>query len=359
MEAGLGGCRRPVALSVSVAMATFNGEAYIREQLNSLAAQTMLPCELIIADDGSTDRTLNIAEGFALTAGFPVRIFRNPERLGFADNFLKAASLCEGALIAFCDQDDVWLASKIETCAKYFVDPELLLCVHSAKIWFGADQFGGRWPGFAGTRTYRPAALDPLAVYPGFAMVIRRGLLEITNNERRPENIHSLNITPHAMSHDQWFWFTATIFGKTATLKAPLSFYRQHQTNVYGAGPKRGFWARLGLVLKSMDYAALSRLDLECAALLEERSLDLREPLRSRATKAAALFRRRARLKALRGGIYRRDSALGSRLMAVFRIAMNGGYFSDGFNSRLGYRAGLKDLCYGVTGVYKLALAQS
>jgi hypothetical protein len=184
-------------------------------------------------------------------------------------------------------------------------------------------------------------------------------LLNITNNDQRPQNLHSLNIAPHAMSHDQWTWFTATIFGKTATLKAPLSFYRQHQTNVYGAGPQRGFWGRLRIVLNSMDYGTLSRLDLECAVLLEQRSLDLREPLRSRAAKAAALFRRRAELKALRGGIYRRDSVLKSRLKAALRIAISGGYFSDGFKSRLGYRAGLKDLCYGVTGAYKLAPVQS
>ena len=72
------------SLSVSVAMATYNGAAYLARQLDDLAAQSILPAELVICDDGSTDNTLAILERFAITAPFAVRAHRNSERLATA-----------------------------------------------------------------------------------------------------------------------------------------------------------------------------------------------------------------------------------------------------------------------------------
>ena len=62
---------------ISVAMATYNGERYIREQLDSIARQTLLPIEIVITDDGSTDRTREVVEEFARTSPFLVRLVRN------------------------------------------------------------------------------------------------------------------------------------------------------------------------------------------------------------------------------------------------------------------------------------------
>src|SRR5664280_13480 len=108
------------SVNISIAMATYNGERFIREQLDSLARQTYLPCELIVSDDGSTDRTLEIVEDFAKSAPFSVRAYRNEQNLGYADNFLKAASLCDGEWIAFCDQDDVWFDNKLARVRQCF-----------------------------------------------------------------------------------------------------------------------------------------------------------------------------------------------------------------------------------------------
>src|SRR5206468_1809416 len=108
------------SLSVSVAMATFNGAAYIEEQLADLSRQSILPFELVVCDDGSSDDTLMILERFAARAPFPVRIHRNSERLGYRANFLKCAGLCRADLIAFCDQDDRWASSKLATMVACF-----------------------------------------------------------------------------------------------------------------------------------------------------------------------------------------------------------------------------------------------
>src|SRR5262245_39518929 len=109
-------------ISVSIAMATCNGEKYIRRQLDSLAAQKQIPAELVIADDKSEDNTISIIDGFAKTAPFPVRVYRNETRLGYRANFMRAAGLCQSELIGFCDQDDNWYPQKIEVSVKPFTD---------------------------------------------------------------------------------------------------------------------------------------------------------------------------------------------------------------------------------------------
>src|SRR5512146_482570 len=98
-------------------MATFNGAAFLEQQLETLSAQTRAPCELVVSDDGSTDDTIAILERFARTALFEVQIVPNTGARGFAGNFLHAASLCRGSLVAWCDQDDVWSPVKLERCA--------------------------------------------------------------------------------------------------------------------------------------------------------------------------------------------------------------------------------------------------
>src|SRR5262249_32885158 len=91
--------------SVSVAMATYNGSAHIRRQLESLVSQARNPSELIVTDDASDDDTLDIVKEFACSAPFPVFVSKNERRLGYRANFIQAALHCKSDLIAFCDQD--------------------------------------------------------------------------------------------------------------------------------------------------------------------------------------------------------------------------------------------------------------
>lgn len=109
-----------MSLTSSIAMGTFNGEKYLQEQLDSLANQTILPDELVVCDDGSSDRTVEILENFARTAPFPVRIFVNEKNLGIPANFCKVFSLCEKDVTFFCDQDDIWFPEKIEKMKAVF-----------------------------------------------------------------------------------------------------------------------------------------------------------------------------------------------------------------------------------------------
>lgn len=97
---------------ISVAIPTYNGEKYLREQLDSLYNQTLVPDEIVVVDDCSKDGTVSILEEYRNRYGLKYVI--NETNLGYNKNFEKAISLCTGDYIALCDQDDIWLPEKIQ-----------------------------------------------------------------------------------------------------------------------------------------------------------------------------------------------------------------------------------------------------
>ena len=103
---------QPGRMVVSVAMATYNGARFLRQQLDSLYAQTRVPDEVVVCDDCSTDGTAEILEEYRRKYGLIYHI--NDKNLGVNANFFKAISLCHGDYISICDQDDIWLPEKIE-----------------------------------------------------------------------------------------------------------------------------------------------------------------------------------------------------------------------------------------------------
>ena len=101
---------------VSIAMATYNGARYVRDQIESLLAQDYPIHEIVVCDDGSQDGTLDILREYESPS---FRVFLNESNLGFIKNFEKACGLCEGDYIALCDQDDVWTTNKISTLVEF------------------------------------------------------------------------------------------------------------------------------------------------------------------------------------------------------------------------------------------------
>ncbi len=91
--------------SISIALCTYNGAAYIAEQLDSILGQTLPPDEIVIVDDGSTDDTPGIVREYAEKYG-NIHFFENEDRLGFVRNFSRAISLTKGDYVALSDQDD-------------------------------------------------------------------------------------------------------------------------------------------------------------------------------------------------------------------------------------------------------------
>lgn len=109
---------------ISIAMATYNGECYVREQLDSILVQTICNWELIVCDDGSTDNTLSILQTYAKNDS-RIKIYQNERNLGFKRNFEKAISLCNGEYIALCDQDDIWYPNHLEILLNQIGDNSL------------------------------------------------------------------------------------------------------------------------------------------------------------------------------------------------------------------------------------------
>src|ERR1700709_1166359 len=97
---------------VSIALCTYNGAAYLKEQLDTLVNQTYPNCEIICVDDCSTDNTVEILKQY--THSYPqIKLHINSKNLGYTKNFEKAIGLCSGEYIALCDQDDIWDKNKI------------------------------------------------------------------------------------------------------------------------------------------------------------------------------------------------------------------------------------------------------
>lgn len=237
--------------SVSVAMATYNGARFLEPQLASIAAQTRLPDELVVCDDQSSDESVEIVERFASRAPFEVRVVRNPERLGFAGNFLQAARMSRGDVIAWCDQDDVWMPEKLAVCARELEsDDEVLLVVHASRMgeWMRhgrpvvraatGDWFGRLSPRRIRRRTvYTPTSLPLETKFPSRSTLVSRRVLDLADAlaERLPGIVGEF-----AGHHDIWVGFVAGAIGKIVILPDALVQYRQHDGQVTcNLGPGR------------------------------------------------------------------------------------------------------------------------
>jgi hypothetical protein len=239
--------------SLSVVMATYNGARFLEPQLASIAAQTRLPDELVVCDDQSSDETVEIVERFASRAPFEVLLVRNPDRLGFAGNFLHAARLSRGDVIAWSDQDDVWMPEKLAVCMRELeMDDEVLLVVHASQFgeWMrrgrpvvrGAtgDWFGRFTPRRVRRRTvYTPTSLPLRTRFPGRSSLVSRRVLNVA--DALETRLPGIIIDEFENHHDLWIGFVAAAIGKVVILPDALVQYRLHDAQVTGrAEPPKG-----------------------------------------------------------------------------------------------------------------------
>jgi glycosyltransferase involved in cell wall biosynthesis len=207
-------------ISVSVAMATFNGERYLLEQLESIARQSHQPDELVISDDGSNDRTIEVARAWAATAPMRVRISVAEKRLGITANFEQALRLTTADIIFLSDQDDVWLPQKIERVLEEFMrDPEILVVVNDQWITDENLRSTGRTSLQILKKKYHVYDRQSLAMALGCCMAVRRPLLDL-----------ALPLTPKELiiGHDVWLAKLSAMMGRQKIVSEPLQLYRRH-----------------------------------------------------------------------------------------------------------------------------------
>ena len=121
-------------MKISIALASYNGEKYILDQLKSFANQSKIPDEVIISDDCSTDNTIKLIKQFSIKAPFRIEIHQNKSNLGYAQNFNNALLKTSGDLIFLSDQDDVWFDNKLEDIYKIAASSKSLLIMNNAEI---------------------------------------------------------------------------------------------------------------------------------------------------------------------------------------------------------------------------------
>lgn len=238
--------------TVSVVLATHNGASYIEEQVRSISNQTLTPLELIVSDDASSDNSLQIVEDVLADCDFTIKIKRNVKPLGFRDNFLQASLLAQGDFIAFCDQDDVWHPTKLEKCSEFFENKNISLIVHAAQLIDNdSNRIGMFRQGIEDTRVRAPLSYDPWGTFWGFSMVFRRELLKLVSiNDRFIDYIEPGEL----IAHDRWIMLLGQMVGATAEIKDPLVDYRQHSSNLFGAGSMKKSNASFDLEKRSEDY---------------------------------------------------------------------------------------------------------
>ncbi len=203
---------------VSIALCTYNGEEWLRAQLQSLITQTHHNLEIVIIDDASTDGTVEIIKEYA-DKDPRIRYQVNAENLGYNRNFEKAIRLCNAELIAVCDQDDVWLDNKIETLIPYFTDNTFL--VHSYNAEIKGDDHSMRTITRSRTR-FQGKKTRQLFFYntvSGHTMIIHKKLLS-----------HILPF-PTTVYYDWWTGIHASLLGEIKLHREALVWHRQHESN--------------------------------------------------------------------------------------------------------------------------------
>jgi len=247
-------------LRISVAMCTYNGELFLPEQLESIARQTVLPNELIICDDNSTDATLRILKDFQEKAPFEIKIYRNISKLGSTKNFEKAISLCNENIIVLSDQDDVWLPYKIEKLEHIFKSNPDIGYVFSDAIVVDEKLFPlgyTMWKSILFTTYQRRLFRNGYQV----EILLKHNVVTGATMAFRAEKRDWILPISNQWVHDAWIALLVSAAGINGNfIEESLIKYRQHSTQLIG-GKKPSFSEQLRKTynIKSNSYGIMAK----------------------------------------------------------------------------------------------------
>ena len=201
---------------ISVCVATFNAESYIRTQLESIIAQLAAGDEIVIFDDHSTDDTIKVIQSLQEPR---IRLFEQQERQGVIRNFECALKAAKGDVIFLSDHDDVWLPNKVTKCLAA-LESNVAVVTDCQVV---DEQLSLIAPSFFTLRKSRPGIIKNLMTnsYIGCCMAFRSEVLAA-----------ALPFPKHIPMHDAWLGLVAELTGPVVFLTEPLLLYRRHQLNV-------------------------------------------------------------------------------------------------------------------------------
>ncbi len=200
---------------ISVCIATFNGEKYIRDQISSILGQLSQGDEIIITDDGSTDNTLEILEDFKDPR---IKIHQNKNRLGPVYNFENALSKASNQYIFLADQDDIWNERKIKTFKSYLSDYDVVVSDCSVVD----NDLNITNPSFYALRKSGKGLFKNFFQnsYLGCCMAFHRQVLK-----------KALPFPPQLPMHDIWIGLVTELFFKSIFIEDKLILFRRHHLN--------------------------------------------------------------------------------------------------------------------------------
>lgn len=207
-------------MKISVCMASYNGENFIKEQINSILNQLAEQDELIISDDGSTDKTLSIINEYRDDRIF---VYHSGKR-SIIENFENSLKKAKGDIIFLTDQDDIWYPNKVNTIIPYLRKYDLVFSNASV---FHSD--------IGKTNLLYSKDVKRTGLFKNF---IKNNYVGATMAFNRRVLNKALPFPKGIYMHDIWLAMIAEIIGKTKYLKEPLIYYRRHGDNASQTGEK-------------------------------------------------------------------------------------------------------------------------
>jgi len=305
-------------LTVSIALLTFNGYAFLEEQLNSIAEQTRPPDEVVIGDDGSSDGTMELIMAFADRAPFEVKVLADGTNHGLLANAERCLKCCRGDIILLCDQDDVWRPGKVARFLEEFSRSDASLVFSDARLVDRDLHPVGKtlWQVEDFCRSeqmemHQGGAIDVLLrhnVVQSASLGIRRSLVDLVCPI-------PTGLSHRIWVHDGWIAFIAAAVGRLQAIPDSLIDYRQHGSNLVAHySGSSGLRKDLGILLANVTKrcrggyptaefrdglrARTAQLDLVAGRIADvatgPRSGDGPDLALSKVEAAAAHYRRRA-----------------------------------------------------------------
>jgi glycosyltransferase involved in cell wall biosynthesis len=235
--------------SIDILMPTFDGAAFVAEQVASILRQSDQDWHLTVRDDGSTDGTLDVVSDLALAHPDRITVGRRDTPSGSAkQNALEMLTSAHARYLMFADQDDVWLDDKVArtrarmaeleaelgTATPILVHTDLMVAHRDLRVaapsMMAAQQLDGRE-----TRLGRLLAQNTVT---GCTVMVNRALADLVDEP-----------FDDVVMHDWWLALIASAFGGIGFVDTPTVLYRQHEANVVGARPSRGLRYKLDRLL--------------------------------------------------------------------------------------------------------------
>ena len=235
---------------ISVCIATYNGSNFITRQLDSVLAQLGENDQVVVVDDCSKDRTVQMIQE---TYGDRVEVYVNEQNLGVMKSFEKAISKATGDILFLCDQDDIWLENKVETVSSVFAQTDATLVAHDAYVTDGEGNIlSTSWNKYNNNQEQGILGNIIKNGFTGCCMAFKKEL--VSNIVPFPEKIEM---------HDQWIALVSMMENKKIVyVKEPLMKYVRHGGNVTGTRKRplgEKLKGRVGTVQEILRYKMASK----------------------------------------------------------------------------------------------------